>query len=211
MSHSSPASPPCLDIIKYYRSCKFLVHLLVEILHCLISPHIMLPFLSCRNCIVDLHDRKRTLVPCIRCICVSNHIGMRRTGICLLPCQHLDDRVMDHAKALSQTHPGLMQSLHPIFLFISQPPPNISHLKRDVLEHHVNLGGDGATECIVAMHHHQYISQVSFCVLFHQTHSSSQQKRPVPQNKHLPKMQAQCVDIDVGQNGVGPLPLLHYT
>ncbi len=136
---------------------------------------------------------------------------MRRTGIRLLPHQRSDDRFLDRAKALSQTHPNLMQSIHPIFHFISQTPPNISHLKRDVLEYHVNLGGDGATKCIVvAMHHHQYISQVRFCVLFHRTHSSSQRKRPVPQNEHLPKMLAQCVDAGVGQKGAGPLPLLHY-
>ena len=46
--------------------------------------------------------------------------------------------------------------------FYLPTPPNISHLKCDVLDHHVNLGGDGATKCIVAMHRHQYISQVSF-------------------------------------------------
>jgi len=33
-------------------------------------------FSSCRYCVLDLHDRKRMLVPCIHCTCVSNHIGM---------------------------------------------------------------------------------------------------------------------------------------
>jgi hypothetical protein len=120
----------------------FLIFTFLSKYYRLISPHITLPFSSCRNCVLDLRDRKRTLVPCVRRTCVSNHTRMRRTGIRLLPCQRADDWVLDNAIALSQMLPSLMQLLQPIFHFISQPPTNISHLKRDVLEHHVNLGGD---------------------------------------------------------------------
>ena len=107
------------------------------------------------------------LVPCIHCICVSNHIRMQRTGICLLPRQRSDDWVLESDAVAPPNLP-----------FYLPTPPNISHLKYDVLEHHVNLGGDGATKCIIAMHRRQYISQVSFCVMFHRTYSLSQQKTP---------------------------------
>jgi hypothetical protein len=56
---------------------------------------------------------------------------MQQKEIYLLLHKCVDGRVLDSAKAPSQAHTGLMQSLDTIFHFVSQPPhPNIFHLPK---------------------------------------------------------------------------------
>jgi hypothetical protein len=85
---------------------------MLKIFHRRELPHVALLFTTHHNCVVTFRDRKRTLVPCICRICVSNHIRMWQTQTYPLARMSTHEGVTDGAKLLSQTHRSLVMHHH---------------------------------------------------------------------------------------------------
>ena len=78
---------------------------------------IAMSFLTHCNNINFFFRYKIALVSLIRCVCVSNYIGMCVARVCLLLRKRADEGVLHRTEALSQAHPSLMLPLNPIFVF----------------------------------------------------------------------------------------------
>ncbi len=80
--------------------------------------------------------------------CLRNHIWMHIVQVLFLPGKWASNGGLYSAIAQGLALPSLMQAIHPIFHFITYPPPYIPHLPLNVLQHEMDFGCDGALQVL---------------------------------------------------------------
>ncbi len=137
---------------------------MIEIFYRLESPFIVLPFLFGRY-YVSLLFWQFLLVPCIRLLHLSKHIGVHVARSCLLSHKCLNKGVLHCAKVPALLHPPLVQALNPVLHLISQRPQEIHHLPLDMVQHCMHLWCDETLQYLTAVHRRRYKLLVSVCIL----------------------------------------------